>query len=215
MQVLLQNVLQQLVEWMQQLAQNYGYFGIFLISLIGALSIFFPLPYTVVIFTLGGLFDPFLIAIAAGLGSAVGEFSGYLLGYYGRRVISPERRRKMGFMVRVFDRFGPITIFLFALTPLPDDLLFIPLGIMHYSLLRAFIPAIIGKISMNFIVAYSGRYAIQIIRDIFGERSDWIAVLLGGFLGIGLLIIVMVIMFRVDWEKVFMKYIKGKEKKTR
>jgi len=215
LQVILQNMLQQLVEWMQQLAQNYGYFGIFLISLIGALSIFFPLPYTVVIFTLGGLFDPFLVAIAAGLGSAIGEFSGYLLGFYGRKVISPERRRKMEFMVKVFDRFGPITIFLFALTPLPDDLLFIPLGIMHYSLLRAFIPAIIGKISMNFIVAYSGRYAIQIIRDIFGERSDWIAVLLGGFLGIGLLIIVMVIMFRVDWEKVFMKYIKGKEKKTR
>jgi len=199
---------------MQQLAQNYGYFGIFLISLIGALSIFFPLPYTVVIFTLGGLFDPFLIAIAAGLGSAVGEFSGYLLGYYGRKVISAERRRKMEFMVRVFDRFGSITIFLFALTPLPDDLLFIPLGIMRYSLLRAFIPALIGKVSMNFIVAYSGRHAIQIIRDIFGEGSDWIAVLLGGVLGIGLLAIVMVVMFKVDWEKIFVKYVKEK-KKTR
>jgi membrane protein YqaA with SNARE-associated domain len=214
LQVLLQNVLQQLVEWMQQLAQNYGYFGIFLISLIGALSIFFPLPYTVVIFTLGGLFDPFLIAIAAGLGSAVGEFSGYLLGYYGRKVISAERRRKMEFMVRVFDRFGSTTIFLFALTPLPDDLLFIPLGIMRYSLLRAFIPALIGKVSMNFIVAYSGRHAIQIIRDIFGEGSDWIAVLLGGVLGIGLLTIVMVVMFKVDWEKIFVKYVKEK-KKTR
>jgi len=215
LQVLLQNVLQQLVEWMKLLAQNYGYFGIFLISLIGALSIFFPLPYTVVIFTLGGLFDPFLIAIAAGLGSAVGEFSGYLLGYYGRKVISQERRRKMVFMVKVFDRFGPITIFLFALTPLPDDLLFIPLGIMRYSLLRAFIPALIGKVSMNFIVAYSGRHTIQIIKDIFGEGSDWIAVLLGGVLGIGLLIIVMVVMFKVDWEKIFTKYVKEKEKKTK
>ena len=215
MQILLQNTLQQLVEWMQQLAQTYGYFGIFLISLIGALSIFFPLPYTVVIFTLGGLFDPFLIAIAAGLGSAVGEFSGYLLGLYGRRVISAERRRKMEFMVKVFDRFGPVAIFLFALTPLPDDLLFIPLGIMHYSLLRAFIPGLIGKTCMNFIVAYSGRYAIQIIKDIFGEGSDWIAVLLGGLLGIGLLIIVMVVMFKIDWEKVFMKYVKEKEKKTK
>jgi membrane protein YqaA with SNARE-associated domain len=200
---------------MQQLVTSYGYFGIFIISLIGALSIFFPLPYTVVIFTLGGLFDPFLIAIVAGLGSAVGEFSGYLLGYYGRKVISAERRRKMGFMLRVFDRFGPIAIFIFALTPLPDDLLFIPLGIMHYSLLRAFIPALIGKVSMNFIVAYSGRHAIQIIRDIFGEGSDWIAVLLGGVLGIGLLIIVMVVMFKVDWERIFMKYVKEKEKKTR
>ncbi len=215
MQILLQNALQQLVEWMQQLAQNYGYFGIFLISLIGALSIFFPVPYTVVIFTLGGLFDPFLIAIVAGLGSAVGEFSGYLLGFYGRKVISAERRRKMEFMVKVFDRFGPITIFLFALTPLPDDLLFIPLGIMHYSLLRAFIPALIGKMSMNFIVAYGGSVANQLIKQIFGEGSDWIAFLLGGLLGIILFIIVMVVMFKIDWEKIFLKYVKEKEKKTK
>lgn len=215
MQVSLENTVQQLVEWMELLAQNYGYFGIFLISLIGALSIFFPLPYTVVIFTLGGLFDPFLIAIAAGLGSAVGEFSGYLLGFYGRKVISAERRRKMEFMVKVFDKFGPVTIFLFALTPLPDDLLFIPLGMMHYSLLRAFFPALIGKMSMNFIVAYSGRHAIYIIKDIFGEGSDWIAIMLGGLLGIGLLIVVMVVMFKIDWEKLFTKYVKEeKEKKT-
>jgi len=210
-------MLQQLVEWMELLAQNYGYFGIFLISLIGALSIFFPLPYTVVIFTFGGVkgFDPFLIAIVAGLGSAVGEFSGYLLGFYGRKVISAERRRKMEFMVKVFDKLGPVAIFLFALTPLPDDLLFIPLGMMHYSILRAFIPALIGKMSMNFIVAYSGSRSIQIIKDIFGEGSDWIAVLLGGLLGIGLLIIVMVVMFKIDWEKIFVEYVKEKEKKTR
>jgi membrane protein YqaA with SNARE-associated domain len=202
---------------MKQIAQNYGYFGIFAISLIGALSIFFPLPYTVVIFWLGstGAFDPFLIAIAAGLGSAAGELSGYLLGLYGRKVISAERRRKMEFMVKVFDRFGPFAIFVFALTPLPDDLLFIPLGMMHYSLLRAFVPALIGKTCMNFIVASGGHATNKIIETIFGEGSDLIAFLLGGFLGIILFIIVAFIMFKVDWEKVFMKYVKEREKKIR
>ncbi len=217
MQILLQDALQQLIEWMQQLALNYGYFGIFLISLIGALSIFFPIPYTVVIFWLGstGNFDPFSIAIAAGIGSAVGEFSGYLVGFYGRKVISTERRRKMEFMVKVFDRFGPITIFLFALTPLPDDLLFIPLGMLQYSLIRAFIPALVGKTCMNFIVAYGGSVTNQLIKQIFGEGSDWIAALIGAFLGITLFIIVMVVMFRIDWEKIFMKYVKEKEKKIK
>lgn len=217
MQILLQNVLQQLVEWMQQLALNYGYFGIFLISLIGALSIFFPLPYTVVIFWLGstGTFNPFLIAIAAGIGSAVGELSGYTLGFYGRKVISTERRRKMEFMLKVFDRFGPVAIFLFALTPLPDDLLFIPLGIMHYNLVKAFIPALIGKTCMNFIVAYGGSVTNQLIKQFFGEGSDWIAVLLGGILGIILFIIVMVVMFKIDWEKIFLKHVKEEEKKIK
>lgn len=217
LQIVLQDVLQQLVEWMQQLAQNYGYFGIFLISLIGALSIFFPLPYTVVIFFLGstGAFNPFLIAVAAGIGSAVGEFSGYLLGFYGGKVISAERRRKMEFMVKVFDRYGPITIFLFALTPLPDDLLFIPLGMIHYSIVRAFIPALIGKMCMNFIVAYGGSVTNQFIKQIFGDGSDWIAALIGALLGIILFIIVMVIMLKVDWEKIFMKHVKEKEKSTK
>ncbi|RLG92240.1 hypothetical protein DRO34_02765 [Candidatus Bathyarchaeota archaeon] len=124
----------------------------------------------------------------------------------------------MEFMLKVFDRFGPVAIFVFALTPLPDDLLFIPLGMMRYSLIRAFIPALIGKTCMNFIVAYSGRYAIGIIRDIFGEGSDWIAALFGTLLGIVLFIIVMFIMFKVDWEKLFEKYEKKrlqKEKRRR
>ena len=42
------NVIQQLFEWMKSLALQYTYFGIFLISLIGALSIIFPIPYTVI-----------------------------------------------------------------------------------------------------------------------------------------------------------------------
>jgi membrane protein YqaA with SNARE-associated domain len=197
---------------MIEFAETYRYPGIFLLSLFGALSIFLPFPYTVVIFTLGGLFDPFLIAIVAGLGSAIGEFSGYLLGFYSRKVISTKRLRKMEFMMKVLDRFGPAAIFLFALTPLPDDLLFIPLGIMRYNFLRAFIPALVGKMSMNFIVAYSGRYAIYIIRDIFGEGSDWITFLAGSILGIGLLII---IMFKIDWEKIFLKYVKEERKKLK
>jgi membrane protein YqaA with SNARE-associated domain len=191
---------------MLRVADQYGYFGIFFISFIGALSIFFPIPYTVVIFTLGAYFDPVLIAVVAGVGAATGELSGYLLGLYGRKFISLQRRKKMEFMLKVFNRFGPLAIFVFALTPLPDDLLFIPLGMLRYDIVRAIIPALAGKICMNFIVAYSGRYAVGIIRDIFGEGSDWVAALFGTLFAIGLFIIVMIVMFKVDWEKMFERY---------
>ena len=205
------DIIQQLFQWMESLALQYGYFGIFLISLIGALSIIFPIPYTVIIFTLGGIFEPLWIAVAAGIGSAVGEFSGYLLGFGGRRIIGEKYKKKMEFLMKILDRFGPIVIFFFALTPLPDDLLFIPLGIIRYSLIRALIPALIGKVCMSFIVAYSGRFSIQIIRDIFGVESDWISALIGMVLAIVLLIIVFVIMFKVDWEKLFEKYVAKEE----
>jgi membrane protein YqaA with SNARE-associated domain len=213
-----QEVIQQFIEWMKNLSLQYGYFGIFLISLIGALSIFFPIPYTVVIFTLGGLktgeswvFEPAWIALAAGIGSAIGEFSGYMLGFGGRKAISEQYKKKMRFLMRVFDRFGPIVVFVFALTPLPDDLLFIPLGVMRYSLIRCFIPAFVGKVCMNFIVAYGGRFSIQIIRDILGVESDWVSALIGMALAVVLLVMMFIIMFKVDWERLFEKYVAKEE----
>jgi membrane protein YqaA with SNARE-associated domain len=205
--------LQDFIDWMMTLSAQYGYFGIFLISLIGALSIFFPIPYTVVIFTLGGMqtFEPLWIAVAAGLGSTIGEFSGYLLGFGGRKAIGQKYKRKMDLLLKVFEKHGPAVIFVFALTPLPDDLLFIPLGVMRYSVIRALIPALIGKFTMNLIVAYSGRFSLQIVRNLFGVDSDWMSALIGMGLAAILMIIVFIAMFKVDWEKRLERYFAEKE----
>jgi membrane protein YqaA with SNARE-associated domain len=209
----IEDMLKHFVEWMQNFSVQYGYFGVFLMSLLGSMSIFFPIPYTVVIFTLGTVeaFNPLLIALASGVGSAVGEFSGYLLGLGGRKIISEKSKRKMDFLLKVFGKFGPLAIFLFALTPLPDDLLFIPLGVMRYNLLKAFIPALIGKLCMSLIIVYSARFTIGIIREIFGVESDWISALIGMVIALALLVIIFIIMFKVDWEKIFEKYIAKKE----
>jgi membrane protein YqaA with SNARE-associated domain len=200
---------------MRNFAVQYGYLGIFLISLFGAMSIFVPIPYTIVIFILGGLrdtvgnwvFEPLWIAVAAGAGSAIGEFSGYLLGVGGRKVISDRYKKKMDFITKLFKKYGTIAIFVFALTPLPDDLLFIPLGVIRYSLFRAFIPALLGKFFSNLIIAYSGRLSLQIIGDLFGVEGEGTSLIVGTIIGIVLLIIVLIIMFKFDWEKHFAKYV--------
>lgn len=192
-----------LLEWMEQFALQFGYFGVFLLSLIGALSIIFPIPYTLVIYLLGSFLNPLLVAVSGGLGSALGEFSGYALGYYGRAVLSEERRRKMDYMLKIFQHYGFAGIFLFALTPLPDDLLFIPLGIMRYRFVKVFIPALLGKMLMCFILAYSGYLSIGVIKAIFGGEGGWLGVVVTS----ALLIIVIVVILKIDWEKVFEKYV--------
>ena len=209
--------LQDLVSWMQTLSVQYGYFGIFLISLIGAAAIFFPIPYTVVIFALAGLkmngnwvFEPLWIAVAAGIGSATGEFTSYLVGFGGRKAIGEKYKSKMDVLVRVFNRYGWLVIFIFALTPLPDDLLFIPLGVLRYSVVRAFIPALIGKFCVNLIVAYSGRFSIHAIQSVFGAESDWMSIVIGMVLAVALLVIVLVVMFKLDWEKYIEKRLNEK-----
>jgi len=202
-------LLQYIETWLRDFAIQYQYLGIFLISLLGATSIFVPIPYTVVIFILGGLtnFDPLLIAVAAGAGAAIGEFSGYLVGMGGRKVISNKYKKRMDFLMKLFKKFGPIAIFIFALTPLPDDLLFIPLGVMRYGLLRAFIPAILGKFLSNLIIAYSGRLSLEAVKILFGIEGEGMSLLVGTIIGIVLLIIVFIIMFKLDLEKYFSKYV--------
>lgn len=195
------------LDWMTYLI-NFGYLGAFLISLISSLSIFVPIPYTIVIYALGSSLNPLLIALASGFGSAIGEISGYLLGYYGRTVLSKEVQRKMYFMVKLFNHYGPIAIFFFALTPLPDDILFIPLGIMRYNLIKAFIPCFFGKLLMSFILAYSGQISFELVKNIFGEGG-----MLSVVITVALLIIIIYIMFKIDWEKIFEKYVAGKVEK--
>ncbi len=180
-----------------------------MISVIGAMSIIIPIPYTFFIYLLGAFLDPIPLALAGGLGSAVGEVAGYLIGYYGRAMINKERQRKMDYMLKIFNRYGSITIFFFALTPLPDDLLFIPLGIMRYRFIKLFIPAFLGKSLMCLILAYGGRLSIDFIRAAFGE-GGWLGTLVITIL----LIAIVVLMLKIDWEKVFEKYVAKETEKS-
>lgn len=196
-------------DWMYQVASQFGYFGVFLVSIVGTMAIVVPIPYTLVILTLGAAgWDPLMLAVAGGFGSAIGEFAGYLLGYYGRRIVSRERQRKMDFLLKLFGRYSPVAIFVFALTPLPDDLLFIPLGILRYSPVKAFVPALLGKFLMCYILASFGKVYGDVLTFLFGDSGSWI----GAGVTTVLLILVIYILYRVDWEKVFKKYVVNRKK---
>lgn len=195
---------------MYNLCMQYGYLGIFAISLAGAMSIIVPVPDTIIIFTLAGLkigggwvFAPLLIALAATLGGAIGEVSGYLLGLSSKKVITGKYKKNVDFLVKVFDKFGAIAIFAFALTPLPDDMVFIPLGASRYNPIKAFAPALTGKLLLSIAVAYGGRFSIGIIRDVFGVGGDLMSVMISSGIGIAFAIA----LFKVDWARRFEKYL--------
>jgi len=150
-----------------------------------------------------------LLAISSGLGATLGEISGYYAGYYGRAIISEELKRKMDFLVKIFTRYGTATIFIFALTPLPDDLLFIPLGIMRYSLPKTLIVAFFGKVLMSFIVAYSGRVSFELITVLFGDAG-----IISIVVSIALLGLILILMFKIDWKAFFEQYFLKSEANT-
>jgi membrane protein YqaA with SNARE-associated domain len=184
-----------------EFARQYGFLGVFAISTLGASTVVIPIPYTLVIYLLGAVMDPVVLAIAGGLGSSIGVLTGYFLGYYGRTIISQDHQRKMNFLVKIFGGNIPIVVFVFAFTPLPDAFIFIPLGIAQYSLFKIWIPNFLGKLLMCYVLAEAGRLSIGFIRVLFGE-GGW----LGAIFTAALLIILLVVMFKIDWEKIFEKY---------
>lgn len=194
-------------EWLELLARNFGYPGVFLMSFIGAVSIIIPIPTTVILLIISGtgIFDPTLLALAFGLGAAVGELSGYGLGYLGRKVVGRKYKRRLNAMLRIFDRFGVLAIFIFALTPLPDDLLFIPLGLMRYSLWKAFTACVAGKFAMSLIITHVGIAAGQVF------AVNWVLAVAMMIL----LIVLVVAMFYVEWEKFVEKYFPSRRKQVK
>jgi len=194
--IVLLNFFNNLWIWVDSFARDYGYMGAFFISVLGNLSIFFPIPYALVIYTLGALLDPILLGIISGLGSAIGEFSSYFVGRGGRKLIDKRYGERLDNVRLLIQRFGAITIFAFALLPLPDDLVMIPLGMMKYSLKKAFIAMFAGKTLMNIILAYSGRYSISLIRDLFEAGSIWTVLI-----SISLLILLIILMLKIDWSR--------------
>ncbi|HQF64196.1 MAG TPA: hypothetical protein PLT26_17000, partial [Anaerolineaceae bacterium] len=93
----------------------FGYPGIFLVSALLNASLFLPLPTGVVISMMGAVFNPYLVAIAAGSGSTLGEVSGYLAGFSGQPVMEKlDRQRKLEYWIKRYGGWAIIFLLIFV-----------------------------------------------------------------------------------------------------
>src|SRR5438874_372942 len=70
-----------------------GYIGIFIVTLLATGAIVLPVPYLGLIVNAGAspFLDPLLVALIAGVAAALGETTGYLVGYTGRSLLPHNR----------------------------------------------------------------------------------------------------------------------------
>jgi membrane protein YqaA with SNARE-associated domain len=147
-----------------------GYTGAFISGLIGTSSLMISiLPPQVVVFVLSEPslgFNPLLIGIVAGIGAGVGQYAHYYIGEGGRYIIPKRYVEKIDEWRPRVERYGALLIFLFAATPLsPDDLVWIPLGMMKYPKKKALAASIAGKVLMLVAFAYAGHFGMHMIRS--------------------------------------------------
>jgi membrane protein DedA with SNARE-associated domain len=147
--------------------QRYGYWGVFLISLIGNASIMLPIPSLAVTFGMGAALNWILVGLVAGIGEALGETTGYLVGYSGSVVI--ENRQVFERLQYWMERHGMLTIFVLSVVPNPFiDLAGISAGASRYALYKFLLACWAGKTIKTLVFAWAGAHSIIWLIQIFG-----------------------------------------------
>jgi len=141
--------------------EAYGYIGAFVMSVVGSATVIFPVPYFIVIFGMAGALNPVLLTVAAAVGSAIGELTGFWLGKYGSRRLMEKRFKWMKTAEKWFDRNGFLTLVFFAAAPLPTDIGGIIAGTAGYDRTRFFIAMLIGKTIKFGVIVYAGYYSLS------------------------------------------------------
>jgi membrane protein YqaA with SNARE-associated domain len=145
---------------------NYGYLGVFVISLVCSATIILPVPGMLLIFALGATFNPVFVGLVAAFGGTLGEITGYTFGYSGRRIIGGDR-----VFIRAekwIKRWGMLTIFVFSLVPpLPIDVLGIVTGSLRFPLWKFLLGCFLGKAILYTGMAFTGAWGWEIILPFF------------------------------------------------
>ena len=149
---------------------QYGYIGIFLISIITNGTILFPVPGILFVFALGTVYNPLGLAIAAGLGAAIGELTGYLAGFSGQAVIENiAAYEKILNWLDSHTYLSNLGLTLLAAVPNPlFDVVGIEAGTLKIPIMRFLLLVSIGQIIKMFFIAYLGSIGAPFIEQLIG-----------------------------------------------
>ena len=146
---------------------SYGYLSAFLVSLISNTSVILPVPGIVILFALGTTLNPVLVGLAGAAGGIIGEITGFVLGYGGRKMVP--RGKTYTRAEKWMRRWGGWTVFAFAAAPLPIfDIAGVVAGILHYPLWKFLLVGWIGKSIKYVIVVTVGAWGWGVILNYFG-----------------------------------------------
>lgn len=138
----------------------------FLIGFFGTFGLFSPISYTYFTFFFSLIKEvnlillTFFVSIGATFGEIVTWYFGKLFSY----IIPEEKLKVVKLLIQKLEKTKKgkfliyFTIILFALTPLPDDVLMIVLGTYGYSLIKTILFCFIGKFLLILSFSLGGRY---------------------------------------------------------
>ena len=186
-----------------------GYLGLAIVSFFGSLIPFVPIPSFVLVATMavGEQFDIHILVIIAALTSTAAKQIIFYVSYGGRKIISEKTKKRMKPFQKLVKRYGGSAAFFAAATPIPDDLVYIPLGLAKYNPKRFFIATLLGKVVLYYVIVLISHYmGLSLLEPILQDIQDPLPVYVGIIaLGVAMTVVV-ILLLRLDWERILGRF---------
>jgi len=143
--------------------KDYGYLGAFVISALSSATIFIPAPGWAAVIAMGRYLDPYLLGLVAGIGSSIGELTGYVAGEGARDVIN-DRVKESKDIHQLITKYGPFAIFFLAFIPNPlFDAAGLVAGALKIPWWQFLIATALGRILRFILLAMLGQWTLNAV----------------------------------------------------
>jgi membrane protein DedA with SNARE-associated domain len=151
--------------------------------------------------------DPHLVSIFSAIGAVIAKLIIFYVSYYGRNILSTKTKKRMLPLQRLVSKYGWPGAFAAAVSPIPDDLVYIPLGLAKYSPWKFAVATFTGKLILNEIIVFSSVFLGRpVIDSLISNNTDPIYIYIGVGVSIAILIIIIYLYLKIDWGKIIGKW---------
>jgi membrane protein DedA with SNARE-associated domain len=190
-------------------ATDDGYLILALINFFGSLVPFVPLPGFLFLATMsvGNEYDLHVLALISAVTATVAKQIIFFVSFKGRRIMNAKTRKRMRPFERLVKKYGAAAAFFAAATPMPDDIIFVPLGLAKYNPKRFFVATLTGKLVLSYVIVFASHYiGLSFIEPFLEDVNDPTPIYLGIVIFAVMMTAVIVILLKLDWARIMSKF---------
>ena len=190
-------------------ASEDGYLILALVNFFGSLIPFVPLPGFLLLATMsvGNEYDLHVLALLSAITATVAKQMIFFVSFSGRRIMNEKTRKRMRPFERLVKKYGAAAAFVAAATPMPDDIIFVPLGLAKYNPKRFFIATLTGKIVLSYIIVLISHYVgLSFIEPFLENIDDATPIYIGIIIFGAIMTAIIVLLLKLDWQRIMGKF---------
>ena len=154
--------------------------------------------------SVGNAFDLHLLAIISAVTATAAKVIVFTVSYEGRRIIGKKSRKRMRPFERLVKRYGAGAAFFAAATPMPDDLIYVPLGLAKYNPKRFFIATLTGKLVLSYAIVFISHYmGLSLVEPLLEDVST---IYIGIAIFAAMMTSVVILLLKLDWQRIMGRF---------